>query len=112
MTPNNQLTVASCVSFEGIGVHTGKLNYIKIHPADENTGIIFVKNRNEIKATIKNVVSTISSTTIGKDGETISTIEHLMAAFYGLGIDNAIITVKGSEIPILDGSSRIFLRKC
>ena len=106
-----QTTIKDYVSFEGVGVHTGETVHVKVCPADENTGIIFVKDHVEIEASIKNVVCTTSSTTIGKDGEIISTIEHLMSAFHGLGIDNAIVIVKGNEIPILDGSSRIFVEK-
>jgi len=106
-----QTTIKDCISFEGIGVHTGEITHVKICPADENTGIIFIKDHVEIEATVKNVVCTTSSTTIGKDGETISTIEHLMSAFHGLGVDNAIVIVEGDEIPILDGSSEIFVKK-
>lgn len=106
-----QMTIKKKISFDGIGVHTGKRSYIEILPADADTGIVFIKNGIEIKAVVENVINTTNSTTIGKNGDFVSTIEHLMAAFHGIGVDNAIVIVKGEEIPILDGSSKLFAKK-
>lgn len=107
----HQITIKNNIHFEGIGVHTGERVSVNIQPADEDTGIIFIKNGLEIKASIDNIVDTTRSTTIGKEGESVSTIEHLMAAFHGIGIDNALVVCKGDEVPILDGSSKFFVRK-
>ena len=109
---NLQRTVRKEIFLEGVGVHSGKPIQLKILPALPNYGIIFVRtdleNRPEIAAHYKNIVSTQMATTLGKGQVTISTVEHLMAALYGLQIDNARIEVNGAEIPILDGSSQIF----
>ncbi len=110
-----QHTVSDKITFKGIGLHTGAEVKIDILPAPEDTGISFVKKEKDqkyiIKATVENIVSTLAATTIGKNGTTISTVEHLMAALYGLEIDNAIIVVNGPEIPALDGSAGVFVKK-
>jgi UDP-3-O-[3-hydroxymyristoyl] N-acetylglucosamine deacetylase len=104
-----QTTIEKQASFSGIGLHTGKFINVKITPAYADTGIQFRrsdKNGTEhIKASPFNVYSTHLATTIKCGDYSISTIEHLMSALYGLGIDNAFIDVDGSEIPILDGSA-------
>jgi len=108
-----QATLASSVKFNGVGLHSGKLVNIVIHPAPPNSGISFkridLNPQPVIKATPYNVTSTTLCTTIGQDGVKIATIEHLMASFSGLGIDNAHIHVDSDEIPILDGSSARFV---
>jgi len=110
-----QHTVSDKITFKGIGLHSGAEVKIDILPAPVNTGIVFVRADKDpeyiIKANVKNIVSTLAATTIGKNGITISTIEHLMAALYGLEIDNAIIIVNGPEIPALDGSAGVFVKK-
>jgi len=107
-----QKTISKCVSFRGIGVHTGERSEIVIKPADSDSGIIFVKDGVEIPANVKYVGGSTNSICLVKDGVVIRTIEHLMAAFHGLGIDNAEILVKkGEEIPILDGSAKCFVEK-
>lgn len=107
----NQRTVTSKIKFKGIGVHTGEISKVEIKPAEPNTGIVFVKlpENITIKATVGNLIGSKYSTIIGRNNVKIATIEHLMAAFYGLGIDNAIVYTNGSEIPIMDGSSKVFL---
>ena len=108
----NQKTISKSISAKGIGLHTGNSINVTIKPSDPNTGIVFrrvdIKNiNNEINPLFYNVCETNLCTTITNDnGVKVSTIEHLMAAFYGLGIDNAIVEIDNQEIPILDGSAR------
>jgi len=109
-----QKTISKKISIEGIGVHTGLKAQLDILPAQPNTGIIFkrvdIKNNNTIIPTYNNVVDATLCTTISNDhGVKISTIEHLMAAFYGLGIDNAIVEINSQEVPIMDGSAKQFV---
>ena len=108
----NQKTVSKTVSISGIGLHTGEKVNLCIKPSSPNTGIIFkridVKNMsNEVNPLFYNVCKTNLCTTISNDkGVQVSTIEHLMAAFYGLGIDNVIVELDNKEVPILDGSAK------
>ena len=111
-----QTTLADQVIVEGIGVHSGRPARVVIHPAEANSGITFLRtnlpNSRErlIEARNSSVVNTELCTVIGDEtGATISTIEHLMSALAGLGIDNALVEVDGPEMPILDGSSRVFV---
>jgi len=78
---------------------------VVLHPAQADSGIIFARNGERVQGIAENVVETARGTTIGQNGSRIRTIEHLMAALHGLGIDNACIEVQGSELPALDGSS-------
>jgi len=107
-----QQTLAQPVKCSGIGVHSGKQTSIIIHPAPENHGIRFrrvdLPGTPDIQALFKTVVDTSLATVIGKDGVIVSTIEHLMAAFSGLSIDNALVEIDGYEMPIMDGSSKEF----
>ncbi len=112
----NQKTLSDKISLQGAGIHTGKKVKINIIPASPNTGIIFkrvdlIKN-NIIIANYANVTNTLLCTTISNEyGVSVSTIEHLMGAFYGIGIDNAIVEIDSFEMPILDGSARFFLQE-
>ncbi len=112
---NFQKTIRKAVTVKGIGLHSGAIVEITVKPAPADHGIVFVRtdgaNKTEIPALNCYVVDTTLSTTIGKNGVTIQTIEHLMAALWGLDIDNAEIEVCGPEIPILDGSSNPFVKK-
>jgi len=106
-------TIEKTVSTSGIGLHTGEKSVITLRPMpDANKGIVFVKKTPdgdvEIKADVKNVVTTNRSTTLGKDGHQIKTTEHLLAAAYALGIDDMYIDIEGDEIPVLDGSAAPF----
>lgn len=104
-----QTTLKDTVKLAGRGLHTGQEVSVSIYPAKENHGIIFkLKSNHEIciPATIHYVDDLVRGTTLSKDGIKIYTVEHLMSAFYGLGIDNALVEVVGNEIPILDGSSK------
>ena len=108
-----QRTLKGIVSTVGIGVHSGKRVNLTLRPAAVDTGIVFSRVDHdpivEIKAEPKNVGETVLSTSLVKDGVKISTIEHLMSAFAGLGIDNAYVDIDASEIPIMDGSAAPFI---
>ena len=110
-----QKTIAKKISINGVGVHTGIIANLAILPALPNTGIIFkrvdVKKNNIIVPNYTNVVDATLCTTISNEhGAKVSTIEHLMGAFFGLGIDNAIIEIDAQEVPILDGSAKEFVK--
>ncbi len=102
-----QRTLKREVSFEGIGLHTGRHSKVRLRPASRDTGIIFIRTDKDlaIRASINSVTDTAFSTTLGYNGTKIRTVEHILAALYGLGIDNLFIEINGPEIPILDGSS-------
>ncbi|WP_321493889.1 UDP-3-O-acyl-N-acetylglucosamine deacetylase [uncultured Desulfobacter sp.] len=110
----NQQTIAGEVKLSGTGVHSGKKTNLTIRPAEENHGIKFrrldLPGTPDIPALFKLVVDTSLATVIGGNGAIVSTIEHLMASFAGLGIDNALVEVDDYEIPIMDGSAREFTR--
>ena len=108
-----QRTVRDDVSCTGIGLHSGEKVRLTIKPAPPDTGIKFIRkdssHNRTIKAHFDNVVDTHLSTTIGCNGTRVSTIEHLMAAFFGLGIDNARVEIDGPEVPVMDGSAAPFV---
>ena len=109
-----QKTINQSIVFEGITLHKGKIANMKILPSAPNTGIIFkrvdLKENNIIPANFYNVKNaTLCTTLINEMGASVSTVEHLMAAFYGLGVDNAIIEIDQDEVPIMDGSSKNFV---
>jgi UDP-3-O-[3-hydroxymyristoyl] N-acetylglucosamine deacetylase len=109
-----QKTLSKNIKFVGIGLHSGKTSTVKILPADVDTGIIFkrvdLKKNNFIKANFSHVTSTKLCTTLENIyGVKVSTVEHLLAAIYISGIDNAIIEINNEEVPIMDGSAKEFL---
>ena len=111
-----QKTVSQKISFNGVGIHTGKKVNLNILPASSNTGITFkridLKTNNIIYPNYANVVDTTLCTTISNEyGAKVSTIEHLMGALYGIGIDNAFIEIDAEEVPIMDGSAKLFVNK-
>ena len=112
-----QKTVKKSISLDGIGLHSGKNVKIKILPAEPNSGIIFKRvdleeGKNLIYPDIFNVSSAVLCTTISNEfGAKVSTIEHLMGSMFGLGIDNALVEIDNEEVPILDGSGKIFVEK-
>ncbi|MFT7099407.1 MAG: UDP-3-O-[3-hydroxymyristoyl] N-acetylglucosamine deacetylase [Rickettsiales bacterium] len=119
MSITKQRTINKKVSCSGIGLHSGKEVKISLLPGVENGGIIFrridVKGENEIHANYKNVSTTNLGTTISnKSGVKVATIEHLMAAIWGCGIDNLVVEIDSEETPVMDGSSSsfIFLIEC
>ena len=110
-----QSTVSKKISLSGIGIHTGKIVNVNILPSSPNSGIIFkrvdLKENNIIIPNFENVTeATLCTTVSNQHGVKVSTIEHLMAAFLGLGIDNAIIEIDSQEVPILDGSAKEFVK--
>ncbi len=111
-----QRTLDHSIRCSGIGLHSGRKIQLVLHPAPENSGIVFVRSDLgvEIPARAEHVVDTRLCTTIGKGEARISTVEHLLSALAGLGIDNARIEVNGAEVPIMDGSSApfVFLIQC
>lgn len=109
MSGTAQNTLNSSFSLLGIGIHSGTQGRIMVHPAEENTGRVFRVSGVEIPAHANYVTDTRRCTTLGNEGTTISTVEHLLSALYGMQIDNAIIEVEGVEIPILDGSALSFV---
>jgi len=116
MSVLNQKTIKKSIHIEGIGLHTGKKVNLDIHPSGPNSGIIFkridVKTNNIILPNIFNVSNASFCTTVtNESGLSVSTIEHLMGAFYGIGIDNALVEIDNQEVPILDGSAKIFVEK-
>ncbi|MFO0752236.1 MAG: UDP-3-O-acyl-N-acetylglucosamine deacetylase [Thermodesulfovibrionales bacterium] len=102
-----QRTIKKEVAFHGIGLHTGKHASVRVKPAPRDTGVVFyrIDKGAIIKANVHSVIDTAFATTIGYEGAKIRTVEHLLAAAAGLGIDNLHVEVDGPEIPILDGSS-------
>lgn len=110
----SQKTLLKPVSFSGVGVHSGKQTKITIRPAPENHGIKFrrvdLPGTQDLPALFKLVVDTSLATVLGTNGAIVSTIEHLMACFAGLGIDNALVEIDDYEVPIMDGSAKIFTR--
>ena len=111
---SNQKTISKSVKLTGVGLHNGIDAELEIKPANENFGINFcrvdIDKNNLITANFKNVVEPVLCTKIAnKNGITVSTVEHLMAAFFGEGIDNALVEINASEVPILDGSASEFV---
>ena len=109
-----QKSILSPIVFKGIGLHSGLKAEVKIFPAVENHGIVFkrtdLNKNNIIRADFKNVCSAKLCTTLQNEfNVTVSTVEHLLAAIYITGIDNALIEISNSEIPIMDGSSKEFV---
>ncbi|MEM1244209.1 MAG: UDP-3-O-acyl-N-acetylglucosamine deacetylase [Pseudomonadota bacterium] len=108
-----QRTLKNVIKATGVGTHTGEIVYITLRPAPANTGIVFrridLENPVEIPASVEYVGDTRMSTTLIKDGVRISTVEHLLSALAGLGIDNAYVDVTAAEVPIMDGSAGPFV---
>lgn len=110
-----QRTLSEKIRFEGVGLHTGETVVMEIHPAPENHGYKFqridLEGQPIIKADADLVVSTERGTTLEANGARVYTTEHVLAALYGMQIDNALITLTGPEIPIMDGSSLLFVKE-
>jgi len=106
-----QKTISKEVEFEGVGIHSGEVSKIVLHPEEENKGIRFLVDGTYIPANYKYVLGTDHATLLGKDGAKVSTAEHLLAVLYMLGIDNLTVEfLKGYEVPILDGSGYQFYK--
>lgn len=108
-----QRTIAKEVKLTGIGIHSGKKVTLRLFPAEADTGILFrrsdISTSKTIKADARNVGPTRNNTTLGDGVDAIHTVEHLLSAFYGLGIDNVYCEIDGPEVPIMDGSSASFI---
>lgn len=108
-----QRTVKNDIECSSIGLHSGRKVSMRIRPAGVDEGITFVRTdlpgNHAIKADITNVCDTTLATTIGNNGSAVSTVEHLMSAFSGMGVDNAVIEVNAPEVPIMDGSALPFV---
>jgi len=106
-----QKTISEDLVFEGRGLHTGKHVVVKLRPAPMDSGVVFFRSDKDafINATVNAVSDTTFATTLGSNGTKVKTVEHLLAAFAGLEIDNVIVEVDGPEIPIMDGSSTEFV---
>jgi UDP-3-O-acyl N-acetylglucosamine deacetylase len=107
-----QRTIAKEADYKGIGLHTGNLCRAVFKPAPENSGVTLVRTdlpgSPRIEALYSNVLSVIRGTTVGNDQMRVHTIEHMLSAVYGLGIDNLLIELDANEPPVADGSSRVF----
>jgi UDP-3-O-[3-hydroxymyristoyl] N-acetylglucosamine deacetylase len=111
-----QTTLQDHVTVTGIGVHSGAPANLTLHPAEANTGIVFLRSGSngqpdrEISATFRSVTATEFATVLGDHhGPAVSTTEHVLAALHGLGVDNAVVEVDGPEVPIMDGSAAAFV---
>ena len=108
-----QRTLKNVIRASGVGLHTGEKIHLTLRPAKADSGIIFartdIEHSPQIKACIENVGDTQLSTTLEKDGIRVSTVEHLLSAVAGLGIDNLFIELSGPEVPIMDGSAGPFV---
>ncbi len=108
-----QRTLKNSISATGVGLHTGTKVYLTLRPAAANTGVVFRRvdfpEPVEIKACAQNVGETTLSTTLVQDGVRVSTVEHLLSAMAGLGVDNAYVDLSAAEVPIMDGSAGPFV---
>ena len=117
MKSGRQTTLGARATVSGIGVHSGRPASLTFHPAEANTGIVFIRldeqgrPEREIRAHARYVTATELATVLGDDdfGPCVSTIEHIMATLCGLGVDNALIEIDGAEAPIMDGSAAAFV---
>lgn len=109
MSVQYQTTLRNAFAYEGVGLHTGVPCRVEVRPAPADSGLRFRTAGVEIPALAEYVVETARATVVGKDGVTISTIEHLLAALFGMGIANAHIDVDGPEIPVADGSAKTWV---
>ncbi|MBF0454040.1 MAG: UDP-3-O-acyl-N-acetylglucosamine deacetylase [Magnetococcales bacterium] len=115
---NFQRTLKNTIRCTGIGLHSGNKVYMSLRPAAENTGIVFHRTDlggRLIPAKVENITDTrLCSTIANEQGDKVSTVEHLLAAFAGLGVDNAYVDLDGPEVPIMDGSAApfVFLIQC
>ena len=109
-----QTTIAAPVSYTGVGLHSGKDVTMKLQPAEADTGIVFTRvdlpGQPQVEAKAENVTSTLRATTIEDNGIKMFTIEHVMSAIHGAGIDNVEICINAEEPPVADGSSREFFQ--
>jgi len=110
---NLQRTVKKEISCFSVGLHTGRKINMKIKPAPADTGVVFIRKdlpqAEPIQARYDNVCDTTLATTLGSNGVTVSTVEHLLSAFSGMGVDNAAVELDSFEVPVMDGSALPFV---
>ena len=118
MPAGSQTTLRSHATVAGIGVHSGSPVTLTLHPAEANTGIVFLRcgptasRDRELVADFRSVTATEFATVLGdQNGPAVSTTEHVLAALHGLGVDNAVVEVDGPEVPIMDGSAAAVRRR-
>src|SRR5271156_4295077 len=111
-----QTTLQDHVTVAGVGVHSGSPATLTLHPAEADTGIVFLRSGTdgqrdrELRADFRSVTATEFATVLGdRSGPAVSTTEHVLAALYGLGVDNVVVEVDGPEVPIMDGSAAPFV---
>jgi len=109
MTPAYQCTLKTSAAMKGRGLHTGEECEISIAPAPPNTGVVFATSQGEIPALVRNVLDTQRAISLRSGNAEVHTVEHLLAAFAGLGVDNVRVEVSGPEIPAADGSALPFV---
>ncbi len=107
--PFRQRTLKQRATLSGIGLHSGEKVRVTLAPAPADSGVVFIRDGVEIPAVSEFVVDTTMNTSLGRPGARVGTVEHLLAALAGCGIDNARVEVEGPEIPIVDGSSEPFV---
>jgi len=109
-----QKTVGGTIEFAGVALHTGKETSVRILPGDPDTGYRFrrtdIAEHPEVEASVHNIRDTVLATSLGFNGAAVKTVEHLLSAMAGCGVDNATIEVSGDELPIMDGSAAPFVR--
>lgn len=109
----HQTTLASEISYSGVGLHSGLEVHMRLLPASAGTGVVFVRTdlegRPQVRASAKNVAATMRATTIEEDGHRFFTIEHLMSAISASGLDNCVVELDSEEPPVADGASLVFL---
>jgi UDP-3-O-[3-hydroxymyristoyl] N-acetylglucosamine deacetylase len=110
-----QRTLRHDTGCSGIGLHTGRKITMTLRPAAADEGIVFVRkdlppDHNRVPACLENVRDTLLATTIGSNGTSVSTVEHLLSALSGMGVDNAVVELDGPEVPIMDGSALPFVQ--
>ncbi|UCF87878.1 MAG: UDP-3-O-acyl-N-acetylglucosamine deacetylase [bacterium] len=109
-----QKTLGGTAEFAGIALHTGQETSVRILPGDPDTGYRFrrtdISGHPEVEASVHNIQDTLLATSLGFNGAAVKTVEHLLSAMAGCGVDNAVIEIKGDEIPIMDGSAAPFVR--
>jgi UDP-3-O-[3-hydroxymyristoyl] N-acetylglucosamine deacetylase len=110
----NQMTIASRVKYTGVGLHSGKNVNVALNPAPEDTGIVFVRTdlpgNPRVRACASNVTNTMRATTLEEGAAKVFTVEHLLAAFFALGVDNCLVEIDSVEPPVADGSALSFVR--
>ena len=109
-----QQTIGQTITCSGIGLHTGHPVTLSIRPAPPNTGIVFLRTEDGVpvalSASVRNLIPAELCTTISTNGMVVKTVEHVLAALVGLGVDNVFVELDAGEVPVMDGSASPFVR--